>query len=323
MKTWISAVAAGLGLFSAGCEPKVRLTVRTIDDEGKPVVGASVDVAFEHRNNPDSFTVKSGKTDQCGDFTAEHRTSGFVRFGSRKDGHYRSSGNWVPVRDMQSGRWSPWNHTIEVVMRPAVNAVPLLVRQVEFTVSNMVGHCSYDLLDGDWLPPYGNGTIPDLIFNWSGRYESPATVGGQVEVSRIESESNVMLSFSNSGDGLFRITNSTSVGSDLELPNLAPLDGYVPSMDWRYIRTPTQRTPDPNPETRVSNFLRARSKTNELGRVVEAYYGKTAGDFEVFAGSKSGAWIAFKYYLNPTPNDRNLEYDGTNNLFEVRAPRER
>jgi hypothetical protein len=26
--------------------------------------------------------------------------------------------------------------------------------------------------------------------------------------------------------------------------------------------------------------------------------------------------VSFTYYLNPTPNDRNLEFDGKNNLFK-------
>ena len=317
---WISVFASVAGILCTGCEPKARLTVRTVDDEGEPVVGAKVEIVFEHGNNPDKFTVKAGSTDQYGSFTAEHRTSGFVRLGSERDGYYRSSGKWVPVSDRQSGRWSPWDHTIEIVMRPLLKPTPLLVRQVEFTSTNQVGSCSYDLLKGDWLPPFGEGGAADLVFSWSGRYDAPTDDKGEVVVSLIESESAVKLSFSNADDGLIRITNSMSLVSDLELPNLAPRDGYATSADWQYRRTSTLRTPDTNPEVRVSSFLRVRTKTNELGKVEQAYYGKTEGDFDVFAGSKSGAWIAFKYYLNPTPNDRNLEYDETNNLFEARQP---
>ena len=34
------------------------------------------------------------------------------------------------------------------------------------------------------------------------------------------------------------------------------------------------------------------------------------------------AWLKFTYYLNPAPNDRNLEFDPKRNLFTNLSPRE-
>lgn len=40
------------------------------------------------------------------------------------------------------------------------------------------------------------------------------------------------------------------------------------------------------------------------GNIISAQYGKIYGDF-----------LAFTYYLNPSPNDRNVEFDPDQNLF--------
>jgi len=58
----------------------------------------------------------------------------------------------------------------------------------------------------------------------------------------------------------------------------------------------------PNPN-RIYYF-RVRTKMDENGNVVSAHYGKIYGDF-----------MQFRYYFNPTPNDRNIEYDPKQNLL--------
>ncbi len=44
---------------------------------------------------------------------------------------------------------------------------------------------------------------------------------------------------------------------------------------------------------------------DERGNIVSAHYGKIYGDF-----------MQFSYYLNPTPNDRNVEFDPKQNLLK-------
>ncbi len=59
-------------------------------------------------------------------------------------------------------------------------------------------------------------------------------------------------------------------------------------------------------------FFRVRTVLDEKGRVKSALYGKIYGDFN-----------SFYYYLNPTPNDTNIEFDPNQNLLpnqRVTAP---
>jgi hypothetical protein len=54
------------------------------------------------------------------------------------------------------------------------------------------------------------------------------------------------------------------------------------------------------------------------GKLITANYGKIYGEL-IYGGTEknlSGGMVRLIYYFNPTPNDRNLEFDGKNNLFK-------
>ena len=71
---------------------------------------------------------------------------------------------------------------------------------------------------------------------------------------------------------------------------------------------------DDTDENRCYTF-RIRSRYDGNGKLAEARYGKIYGDFK-FEGHLDRGIIAvrFLYYLNPTPLDRNLEWDMKTNL---------
>jgi hypothetical protein len=58
-------------------------------------------------------------------------------------------------------------------------------------------------------------------------------------------------------------------------------------------------------------FFRIRTVLDEEGNVKSACYGKIYGDF-----------MDFRYYLNPTPNSRNVEFDPKRNLLQGLKPDE-
>ncbi|MGH7991175.1 MAG: hypothetical protein ACREDS_13420 [Limisphaerales bacterium] len=58
-----------------------------------------------------------------------------------------------------------------------------------------------------------------------------------------------------------------------------------------------------------------RTVLDENGRVKSAFYGKIYGDFTLDPINSKTTLILFTYYLNPTPNDRNVESDPSRNLF--------
>ncbi len=63
-------------------------------------------------------------------------------------------------------------------------------------------------------------------------------------------------------------------------------------------------------------YFRIRSRYDERGKPVSFHYGKIYGDFKVGCWLREGSCsVEFLYYLNPTPLDRNLEWDMRNNLY--------
>src|SRR5690606_37036818 len=118
------------------------------------------------------------------------------------------------------------------------------------------------------------------------------------------------ISFPGEKEGLFEETRFLPY-SELKLPHHAPVEGYVPA--WRYTSNSySPRTARDN----VGFFLRTRVKLDEKGSIVSANYAKVAGDFHLDARG----FVMFAYYFNPTPNDRNLEFDPKKNLFPANFP---
>jgi hypothetical protein len=105
------------------------------------------------------------------------------------------------------------------------------------------------------------------------------------------------VSFPNPGDGIqeFAVPD-VEKGSELRSPHGAPADGYQQQWvqtDNRKPNSPIETNRDPN----RNYFFRVRTVLDERGNVKSAHYGKFYGDF-----------MQFQYYLNPTPNDRNVEF---------------
>ena len=141
---------------------------------------------------------------------------------------------------------------------------------------------------GDWVAPYGKGVNTDIVFTEEFNKNSVTDFYYKLTVS-----------FPNAGDGIQEfdapalIQNATMGQSDLRSLHEAPADGYQSQYE----------------QNRSSNlnrnyYFRVRTKLDENGKVMSACYGKIYGDF-----------MQFTYYLNPTPNDRNIEFDPKQNLL--------
>lgn len=64
----------------------------------------------------------------------------------------------------------------------------------------------------------------------------------------------------------------------------------------------------------LNYFFRVRTR-KEGGKIVSANYGKIDRDIDFDIINSDTALLFFTYYLNPTPNDRNMEFDPKRNLL--------
>ena len=157
------------------------------------------------------------------------------------------------------------------------------ITYIKFPVFNKpVG---YDLMLGDWVAPYGKGITADFLFT-----ENHINANSGYTFS---------VSFPNNGDGIQEfnapamLQNATMGQSDLRSSHEAPVDGY----QSQYEQTQ-------GPDLNRNYYFRVRTKLDSNGNVVSTHYGKIYGDF-----------MQFRYYLNPTLNDRNVEFDPKENLL--------
>ena len=159
-------------------------------------------------------------------------------------------------------------------------------------------------MKGDWVAPSGRGEIADLHFTLS------VTDLGQRKIDRGPMFDAVFsVTFTNDGDGIQEFFSHPRTGSALRSPRFAPEIGYSNVL----VKTAYEHEAESHYAKREDEnyFFRVRSKRDQHGVVTNALYGKILG-FLSFDREKN---VSFTYYLNPTPNDRNMEFDPNQNLF--------
>lgn len=303
-----------------------KITIRIIDETGNPVSNAIVNSSFTMVEQPGwgwgagRPNKKKGISDTNGICVLEGSSNGgSVGIGASKNGFYGSAGYLVVFTNLDgllNKKWQPWNTTVNVVMKPVGNPRPLYAKNVGSKSIPITGEpVGFDLKGGDWTAPYGEGDIADFLFRYDKQPEgSIETRDGPV----MTYDYSLTITFSNEGDGLVPIPVSwREGGSALRLPRQAPESGYKSALTNRVYRGEDMEDHSDIREDQ-NYFFRVRTTKDEKGKVVSALYGKIHGDFQ----SDHLGKLTFTYYLNPAPNDRNLEFDPMKNLFKNLSPSE-
>lgn len=293
--------------------PTAKVTVQVLDEDRKPVSGATVRFGFRERlaANEDVFIV--GQTNVEGLFTGEGGCdpSG-IGLDINKRGYYQG-GAPIPKFskvDPLTNHWQPWDETYTTVLRPLGKPVPLCakwLRKLDIPVLDQA--CGYDLEKGDWVAPWGQGDHADFIFQAKRDYRDYFNFTVEVE-----------LTFSQPTDGLVR-TSWPEVGrySTFHWERMAPEAGYAAPHHIRFVnRDPRSvERPEQSFDDRAENkgyFFRVRT-VEQNGRIVAANYGKITGDIGIDARDTKTCYVYFTYYFNPASMDRNLEWDTKRNLI--------
>jgi hypothetical protein len=270
--------------------PEITLDVVVTDEQGTPVKGVEVGGYF---SGPFASAPDKAKTDVDGRVVLRGKATLQVSLASGGDGTpwYLSSLDIIPEgidADKQG-----WNIKREgtLILRKKRNPTPLAVRRIELVPPSLEKPYAYDLEIGDYVQPYGKGKTPDLVFrSVLLRNDGPMDLDYRLDVS-----------FSNLGDGI--ISTEQNLWCTLRSPHyLAPNAQY--KNKWIYTRTVKPRgggETSANPNRCF--YLRVRTKLDTAGKIMSANYAKIYGDFPKFV-----------YFYNPTPNDRNLEFDPDKNL---------
>lgn len=314
-------------------EHNYSLSVEVADDAGRPVAGAAI-IAGKVERVPggapwqgESKRVEGFATDATGSARLDYKSLPFAgeKVSITKEGYYSYYGSalWKPVGKFDSGKWQA---SIKAVLKPVIKPIPMRVyrglrmRTPEFGVAY-----GLDLELGEALPPFGGGKVADIVIKLEGTRNTTAPGGKDA----LDFAATIQCPEKDDGLVEFLIDDPVefSKGSTLQSSNLAPAEGYLPTIT-RAVKITSggdyarffemQREASPK-----SCYFRVRTKKDSQGNIISAHYGKMYGPLEVRPALQSlghdvskgqgGLYINYLYF-NPTPNDRNVEFDVKRNL---------
>lgn len=289
----VTAVGYAQAQFSIPVPPEWKVTLQAVNESGQPVAGAQAEVESIKPGTSDEAVRVDGNTDTNGLFTATGRSWGRLYLHMTKAGYY-SANKLYDIGVTDKTRYEPWNPTITLPLKKIINPIPMYAKRLNTHVPDLDKPIGFDLMAGDWVAPYGKGVNADIIF--TGHFDK-RTDG--------ESDFTLTVNFPKAGDGIQEFTvPDAEKGSGLLSSHKAPAGVY----QTQWVQTDNRKPDKPVETNRDPNrnyFFRVRTKLDESGNVVSAHYGKIYGDF-----------MQFSYYLNPTPNDRNVEFDPKQNLMK-------
>ena len=316
------------------CADTAHISAYVIDEiTHAPIPSIKVSASFSNDNGWKAWTESAPiyhdtqETDMNGFCTLKGKTNiGRAGCGVDKQGekYYGAGGRGFHfTKKNLFGVWQPDNLVATIRLQRVEHPIPLFVKNVRpkvasgtFDGTNAV--LRYDLVLGDWLPPEGKGERADL------EIRTKLTIDEVLQVGKYKDWKKTFFTFSNTvrfpGEGNGCRAEMTSPTAGIKLRN-APEAGYGKTIVNRFGVKRKIVGPNVNEaEYSDSNpnrcyYFRIRSRFDDKGNLVEAYYGKVYGDFNFH-----GRWdlgfrgVDFLYYLNPKSLDRNLEWDIKTNL---------
>ncbi|MDR1816984.1 MAG: hypothetical protein LBR07_02155 [Puniceicoccales bacterium] len=321
----IATFSAGMSLFAT--RPKACITVILKDDLGNIIPKQKVGMyTFSHnipgpefgRNINAKFTAITNK-DGVATLHGEGIRRRFFCYMARDERYYLTDPVPVVFKEAKAGRWEPWNPTVTVVVCPILNPIPMYHKRVDVKIPKMNNQHGFDLLVGDWVEPIGKGKTTDIFFKIS--EVVPLTKKKDARGHwHVTYDFRLEVAFPNKGDGIQTWLEKNSDSSwQLTMPRFAPTENYNDKLEVRdFLDEQGNRFSIQRAEN-LNYFIRVRTVLDKNGKVKSALYGKIPSGID-FQPHKN---LRFRYYLNPTPNDTNMEYDQKRNLIPPDKPESR
>ena len=291
--------------------------VHVTEEDGTPITNAEVRAefpqfeAYPHQSKTEKYKIWTDTNGYCA-FTGKCNNA--ISFGVFKDSYYPSLGMKFEGSSIVSGRLEPWNMLNEIQLRKIINPVPFLGRYVgngynpDVSIPGLAQPYGFDLQESDWVMPFGKGKIADLIMRLDAvPAQMPADYYERYPRSGKYWNTRFVVSFANPNDGFQEFISLPNIGSTFRSPRFAPKEGYVTNLIM--IGNATNNVPA---RADLNFVFCIRSEVDDKGNVTNALYGKIYGPFDY----KPSGGLKFQYLMNPTPNDRNLEFDPRQNLFK-------
>ena len=303
-------------------------------DNGDPIKGVDVVGWFANRNGWKAWTESAPTfedrqvTDQYGICHVKGETNTGktgVNIHHPPKGYYpnsfsiRHAFSPKPLQPMM--HWQPTDLVITAALQRVGHPIPLFVKCAGWKIGSDAiakngNTFAYDLVKGSLLPPFGHGEVADIVFTcppqeflgegFNGRDFRAPRYKNIVKVTFQGDESNgILVSQLPERQAFLRIRT-------------APENGYERAVTFSEAMSYDLQHREGLDNNRCFCF-RIRTMRDKDGKVESSLYGKIYGDPKLLLDgtdrwTKKIGGVVFIYYLNPTPNDRNLEWDMKHNL---------
>ena len=316
-----------------GFADNARFHVQVLDSvTSEPVPNISVRGTFTSKfprwKNATEYSGFSAVTGSDGKLFFSGKTNcGRAGFRTEKNSHYYGM-PWFRVPFENKGTlpfswWQPDNLVVTIKLQRVEHPISLFVKNFFKDGNDYVnvdcfgkgnGKMQLDLIKGDWLPPLGNGEFSDVVFSRLEREDLGMGTTFRGSITAPAYKDSMSIRFTGEDNGLVEVPSKKTAGIKIRT---APEIGYTP--DYLVTKGRDKNVKYFSSSNPDRNFaFRIRTKRDKDGRIISAYYGKIYGDIEIkkfsFGLEVPVAAPSFMYYLNPTPLDRNLEWDVKTNL---------
>lgn len=338
MKKKISALAILVLMSLLGFLQAENVEVTVLDEQSKPVKGATVDVWYAGFQGDGSGDKKSsGASDRNGKYIGKGEAAMHIEVHVSKQGWYTSKSKMFP-----KGK----DHNVTLLLRKIEKPIPLYVRKVRLEFPTFDKWLGFDFEAGDWVAPHGKGKSRDIVFKFQREYmgsdysekelaelihrvkEAKEKRGEKWDAEEFKLrtanwKSEFQMAFQSKLEGIVEEEDGYLIYSKMKMPHKAPEGGY--KNDEVIINKKSYRTKEDEregldklrkyiksgmPEPKSTGFF-IRTRVMEVeGEIIKASYVKLPQAIKVEAKGV----IEFMYYFNPAPNDRNLEFNPKANL---------
>ena len=303
-----------LSICIAGCASE-RLQVTVTDSDGNPISNATVNVSYTSGH----IILSDGKphyyesiTDVNGNATVKFNgNSSDVHWSVKKEGYY-SSGPHTEVFKIDTVFIPPVYYNVIMIehekhvtttLWKKVNPQPMYahypIERRKMPKKN--GRYGFDLAEFDWLPPHGNGKEADfyVVRNYNTSTEEGTFMAGSLEFER----GCGYYVAQNNGCKEFQTAYHADTNAVFKSSMKILLEHRKGVHEYDYP------LPLVNKDTHL--ILRTRVKYDETGKMVSSHYSRILGEFSVLPSISVSESI-----FNPVPNDSNLEFDKSRNLYK-------
>ena len=201
------------------------ITLQVVGQNGDPVPRANVGIGFLR-------THGGGEGSDITDYEGVVSIRGNDLYGARttveKEGYYETERRIGGDESIKT----------KILLREKRNPTPMYVREdeIEFYKENKL--IGYDLVQGDWVSPHGEGRVSHIMLSFVGDKRG-----------RYDKEGKIKIRFPNGKGGLKEI-NPPNHSSELQFPYMAPESGYKNEVN-HYIQ---RRPPESNATTYESSL---------------------------------------------------------------------